>query len=115
MEITRSSILREVLVEKENEMFKFSKFRAGLTPLPGYEQIFEDRRKECDLLRGMIRSEMDREHETEAAKRMADWQKDLMDGKQPDMNWADENNIEGPIRKAMVSGEIEPVTYPGGE
>ena len=47
MEITRSGILRDCLEEKNREMHKYSKHEAGLEPLPGYEQHFEDLRKTC--------------------------------------------------------------------
>ncbi len=121
MEITRTSILREVLTDKEEQMFKYSKFRAGLTPLEGYEQIFADLRKTCDLLREMLREQL-----AGPQKPLADWQKELMDGKQPDMSW-DMEMVGGerdggkkqagaePIRRMMVNGTTEPVVYPGGE
>ena len=35
MVITRGSILREALIEKEDMMYRYSKFRAGLTALEG--------------------------------------------------------------------------------
>ena len=54
MEITRSGILRDCLEEKNREMYKYSKHQAGLEPLPGYEQHFEDLRQTCDMLRGML-------------------------------------------------------------
>lgn len=94
MVITRGSILREVLIEKEDLMYRYSKFRAGLTALEGYEQIFEDLKKTCELLRGMIRNADEREHEEglmkfarenrealqhpEIQKKLADWQMEII-------------------------------------
>lgn len=113
MEITRTSILREVLTDKEDQMFKYSKYRAGLTPLEGYEQIFADLRKTCDLLREMLREQLGA-----PAVAPADWQKDLMDGNQPDMSWANRTPDDLLRRRRHQRAEDfkpNPVTYPGGE
>lgn len=115
-EITRASILREVLTDKEDQMFKYSKFRAGLTALEGYERIFEDMRKTCDLLREMLREQIAGQQ-----PEPAEWQKEIMAGKQPDMSWADKQPMtpdEALLRRRYRKAEgfkPEPVTYPGGE
>lgn len=123
MEITRTSILREVLTDKEEQMFKYSKFRAGLTPLEGYEKVFEDLRKTCDLLREMLREQL-----AGPQQPLADWQMEII-------RRDAEREEDGPIRRMMVGGEKmtpdeailrrrhqkaegfkpEPVVYPGGE
>lgn len=142
--ITRSGILREVLEEKGRELMKYSKNGGGLIPLPGYEQVFEDRSEECRMLRQMIMESYNREQQA-----TAQWQKDLMDGKQPDMSWEmtggerdggkkyagltaeqkkAEQNEEGQdqIVDVLVTNKSgvylngrkilpQPVTYPGGE
>ena len=91
--ITRSGILREVLEEKGRQLMKYSKHGACLLPVEGYEKLFEDLNEECRLLREMIN-----ENATREAGRVkpAQWQKDLMDGKEPDMSWtgAAEEKIE---------------------
>ena len=86
MEITRSGILRDCLEEKNREMHRYSKHGAGLLPLEGYEQHFDDMQVTCNLLRDMILKAEAREDEVRP-QRTAQWQKDLMDGKQPDMSW----------------------------
>jgi len=116
MEITRTSILREVLTEKEEQMFRYSKFRAGLTALEGYERIFDDLRKTCDLLREMLREQL-----AGPQKPLAEWQKEIMDGEQQQGTWT----IHGPVtpdeavlrrRYRKAEGfKPEPVVYPGGE
>ena len=122
MEITRSGILRDCLEEKNREMHKYSKHEAGLEPLPGYEQHFEDLRQACELLRGMIRNAEDRERETRAEAELAGWQMDIIRGKQPGVEWADKVPGQTPdellLRKRYRKAEgfkPAPVTYPGGE
>ena len=83
--ITRSGILREVLEEKGRQLMKYSKHGACLLPVEGYEKLFEDLNEECRLLRGMIIENVTREQQ--AGVKPAQWQKDLMDGKEPDMSW----------------------------
>ena len=83
--ITRSGILREVLEEKGRQLMKYSKHGACLLPVEGYEKLFEDLNEECRLLRGMIIENETREQQ--AGVKPAQWQKDLMDGKEPDMSW----------------------------
>lgn len=95
-------------------MFRYSKYRAGLTALEGYEQIFDDLRKTCDLLREMLREQL-------AGPQLADWQKDVMDGKQPDISWEDKPAMtpdEAVLRRRYRRAEgfkPEPVVYPGGK
>lgn len=153
MVITRGSILREVLIEKEDLMYRYSKYRAGLTALEGYEQLFEDLKKTCELLRGMIRNADEREHEEDLMKfarenrealqhpeiqqRLAEWQMELIRGKKPGVEWADQapppnmtwDPIEQKWKPMMTPDEVvlrrrhqkaegfkpEPVIYPGGE
>ena len=115
MEITRSSILREVLTEKEDQLFRYSKHRAGLTPIEGYENHFEDLRKTCDLLREMLREAIN------TPQPPADWQMEIIKGNQPDITWADKQPMtpdEAVLRRRYRKAEgfrPEPVTYPGGE
>ena len=84
MEITRSGILRDCLEEKNREMHRYSKHGAGLLPLEGYEQHFEDLQVTCNLLRDMILKAEAREDEVRP-QRTAQWQKDLMAGMRPRM------------------------------
>ena len=51
--ITRSSILREVLEEKDRQMYRYSNYGAGLTAREGYEQLFEDLKQQREMLREM--------------------------------------------------------------
>ena len=122
MEITRSGILRDCLEDKNREMHKYSKHQAGLEPLPGYEQHFEDLRQTCDMLRGMIRSAEDREREAKVQEELAGWQMDIIRGKQPDVGWADKVPGQTPdelLRRRRHNRAADfkpaPVTYPGGE
>lgn len=111
--ITRSGILREVLEEKGRELMKYSKNGGGLIPETGYEKVFEDRSEECRMLRLMIMENSDRENQA-----MAQWQQDLMDGKQPDMSWPSRTPDELLRRRRHEKAEEfrpQPVTYPGGE
>ena len=103
MNITRSGILRDCLEEANREMYKYSKHGAGLLPLEGYEQHFEDLSEKCRLLRAMVVENVNREQHAalekfaadnmealqnpEVQARLAQWQKDLMAGKEPDMSW----------------------------
>ena len=137
MEITRSGILRECLEEKNREMHIYSKHQAGLEPIEGYEMHFEDLRKTCELLRGMIRNAEERERET----RLANWQMDVIradcKGEHQDMSWADQEappNMTWDAEKQQWVPSVsvdevllrrryrqaegfkpEPVVYPGGE
>lgn len=117
MLITRSGILREVLEEKNREMHRYSKHEAGLEPIEGYEKHFEDLRKTCELLRGMIRNAEDRERENN----LADWQMDIIKGQQPGVEWADkipqQTVDEMVLRRRYRQAEYKPapVVYPGGE
>ena len=137
MEITRSGILMDCLEEQNRQMHKYSRHGAGLIALPGYEQIFDDLSEKCRMLRAMIIENMDREQharaeefawenrealqDPEVQQRLAQWQKDLMDGKQPDGEWAnvvqmtpDEAVLRRRYRKAE-DYKPAPVIYPGGE
>ena len=105
MEITRSGILMECLEEQNRQMHRYSRHGAGLIALPGYEQLFDDLSEKCRMLRAMIMENMDREQrakaeefarenrealqDPEVQQRLAQWQKDLLAGKQPDTEWAD--------------------------
>ena len=122
MEITRSGILRDCLEDKNREMHKYSKHEAGLEPLPGYEQIFEDLRQTCQMLRGMILNAEDRERETRAQTDLAAWQMDIIKGKQPDVDWADkipqqtvDDLLHRRRQKRAEAFKPAPVVYPGGE
>lgn len=153
MVITRGSILREVLIEKEDQMYRYSKYRAGLTALEGYEQIFDDLKRTCELLREMIRNADEREKDADLLKiarenrealqnpeiqrMLADWQMDLIRGKKPGVEWADQepppnmtwDPVEQKWKPMMTPDEVvlrrrhqraegfkpEPVVYPGGE
>ena len=122
MEITRSGILRDCLEEKNREMHKYSKHEAGLEPLPGYEQHFEDLRQTCQMLRGMILNAEDREREAQAQQHLADWQMQIIKGKQPGVEWADKVPGQTPdeliLRRRHRKGtDFKPacVVYPGGE
>jgi len=104
MEITRSGILMDCLEEQNRLMHKYSRHGAGLIALQGYEQLFDDLSEKCRMLRAMIMENMDREQraraeefvrgnrealqDPEVQQRLAQWQKDLMDGKKPDGEWA---------------------------
>lgn len=110
MDITRIALLEEILRQKEAEKRKYSHWQNGLQAEKGYEQIFEDRLIECDLLRDMIREEQARsgrrelvrfvlEHEEalrrpEVRERLRQWQQDIMDGKTPGVAWADRQEAE---------------------
>ena len=122
MLITRSGILREVLEGKNREMHRYSKHEAGLIPLEGYEKHFEDLRQTCEMLRGMIRNEEDRERENG----LAQWQMDVIRadcrGEHPDLSWADKKELqtvdEMVLRRRYRKAEEfkpAPVVYPGGE
>ena len=153
MEITRSGILRDCLEEKNREMHRYSRHGAGLLPIEGYEKHFEDLQKTCEALRTMIREAEDRERCAQISdfvssnadalmhpaiqERLAQWQKDLMAGKQPDMSWADRPDepkpaqpeerqpkeyVWNPVTQTWDDPEYQPkharpapVTYPGGE
>ena len=135
MEITRSGILRDCLEEKNREMHRYSKHGAGLLPLEGYEQHFEDLQVTCNLLRDMILKAEAREDEVRP-QRTAQWQKDLMAGNQPDMSWVYNTALQPREKKLPSEGKDyvwnpdtqtwdvpddplvaipEPVVYPGGE
>lgn len=131
--ITRSGILREVLEEKGRQLMKYSKHGACLLPVEGYEKLFEDLNEECRLLRGMIIENVTREQQ--AGVKPAQWQKDLMDGKEPDMSWTGAaaekaEEVIPPEGKEYVwnpetktwddppeyqGKHAKTVTYPGGE
>lgn len=117
MEITRSGILMEVLEEQNRQMHKYSRHGAGLIALPGYEQLFDDLSAKCKLLRAMVIENVDRERET----KVADWQLDIIKGKQPGVEWADEQPMtpdEALLRRRYRKADgfkPAPVTYPGGE
>lgn len=118
MEITRSGILRDVLEEKNREMYRYSKHQAGLEPIEGYEKHFDDLKQTCDLLRGMIRNAEDRERES----RLADWQMGIIRGEQPGVEWEDkvpqQTVDEMVLRRRYRRAEAftpAPVVYPGGE
>jgi len=141
MEITRSGILRDVLEEKNREMYRYSKHQAGLEPIEGYEKHFDDLKKTCDLLRGMIRNAEDREREAKVQQYMADWQLEVIKADcagehpkldlepaeaPPNMTWDAERQQWVPIvsvdevlrRRRYQKAEgfkPGPVTYPGGE
>lgn len=126
MEITRSGILRECLEEYNRKMHKYSKHQAGLEALPGYEQHFDDLRKACELLRGMIRNAEDREREVKAQTDLAQWQIDVIKsdcrGEHQNMSWADKEALqtvdEMVLRRRYRKAEgmkPAPVVYPGGE
>ena len=117
MEITRSGILMDCLEGYNREMHKYSRHGAGLIALPGYEQLFDDLSQKCKMLRAMIMENMDREQKAKAEefarehreelqdpevqRRLAQWQKDLMDGKKPDASWTEPK----PGEKWTVDGE----------
>jgi len=117
MEITRSGILMDCLEEQNRLMNKYSRHGAGLIALQGYEQLFDDLSEKCRMLRAMIMENMDREQrakaeefvrgnrealqDPEVQQRLAQWQKDLMDGKKPDGSWAEPK----PGEKWTVDGE----------
>ena len=126
MEITRSGILRDCLEEYNRKMYRYSKHQAGLEPLTGYEQYFEDLRQTCDLLRGMIRNAEDREREAKAQAELAGWQMDVIradaKGEHPGMSWADkvpQQTVDEMLlrRRHRQAEEFRPrpVVYPGGE
>ena len=137
MEITRSGILRDVLEEKNREMYRYSKHQAGLEPIEGYEKHFGDLKQTCDLLRGMIRNAEERERES----RLADWQMEVIKADcagehpkldlgpaeaQPNMvwdaiswKWVPMNSVDEVLRRRRYQKaegfKPGPVTYPGGE
>lgn len=122
MEITRSGILRDYLEDKNREMHKYSKHEAGLEALPGYERYFEDLRQTCSLLRGMILNAEDREREEQAQQHLADWQMDIIKGKQPGVDWADKvpgQTVDDLLRRRRMKQaegfKPAPVVYPGGK
>ena len=137
MEITRSGILMECLEEQNRLMHKYSRHGAGLIALAGYENLFDDLSEKCRMLRAMIIENMDREQrakaeefarehreqlqDPEVQQRLAQWQKDLMDGKQPDGEWANVVPMtpeEALLRRRYRKAEDfkpAPVVYPGGE
>lgn len=56
-----------------------------LIPMPGLTEQFEQQRKKCELLREMIHA-----LESEPVRRvMADWQKEVMEGKKIDVTVLD--------------------------
>ena len=139
MLITRSGILRECLEEANRQVRKYSRHENGLLPLEGYENMFTDMTMKCAMLRVMILEAESREAETQSdeprASRevpaLAQWQKDLMDGKMqnimgPNMVWNPETQEwveqmtpdEALLRRRYRKAEEykpAPVVYPGGE
>ena len=80
-EITRRSVLLECLRTEELKWKNVSIGCRMLEPIKGLEKDFERQRRKCELLRDMIRA-----CETEPVRRaLAEWQIELMAGKEPDL------------------------------
>lgn len=83
MEITRRNTLLKSLELMEREMRKVSQLGSALMPAKGKEEQFELYYGMCSELRKMIQA-----HESEPVRRaMADWQREVMDGKITIMNF----------------------------
>ena len=95
MEITRRSVLLDALEREEAELARCSRDGKKLIPMPGLTEMFERQRQKCELLRDMIHA-----LESEPVRRvMADWQKDVMDGKRVEVTLLDR---VPPIDEGMV-------------
>lgn len=77
--ITRRSVLLECLQEREMEMKGYSRDARGLISLMGYEELFEESREKCRILRELVQA-----LESEPVRKMiANWQMEIMNGQQP--------------------------------
>ena len=86
MEITRRSVLLDALEREEAVMASCSMNGMKLVPIRGYEEMFRGQREKCRLLREMIQA-----LESEPVRReIANWQKDIMEGKGVDMTVLDQ-------------------------
>jgi hypothetical protein len=97
MEITRRSVLLDALEREEAVMASCSLNGMKLQPIRGYEEMFKGQREKCRLLREMIQA-----LESEPVRReIANWQKEIMAGKQVDMTVLDKvppGNDDGQTR-----------------
>ena len=91
-EINERSVLIDALEREEAVMASCSKMGRKLEPIPGFEAEFFRQRKKCNVLRNMIQA---MQSEPVRAS-IADWQKDVMDGKRASMTVLDRvPEIEG--------------------
>ena len=84
-EITRRSVLLEALEEQEARLARCSVNGLKLIPLQGLQDEFRAQLEKCRILREMIQA-----LESEPVRRsMADWQKEIMAGKQVEVTTLD--------------------------
>lgn len=108
MDITRRSLIEEQLQEKERLRRKYSANGNGFIPRAGYETIFSDLDKSVNILREMLREiiyadqtrqvqEFYVQHkealqDPAVRESIRQWQKDIMEGREPDMKWKGEKS-----------------------
>ena len=84
-EVTRRSVLLEALEEQEARLAKCSVNGMKLIPLPGMQEVFREQFEKCRILRDMIQA-----MESEPVRTsIANWQKDVMEGKGVDVTVLD--------------------------
>ena len=106
MEITRRSVLLDALEREEAVMASCSMNGMKLVPIRGYEEMFRGQREKCRLLREMIQA-----LESEPVRReIANWQRDIMEGKGVDMTVLDQ---VPPIIAAPMASNSRPAPVPG--
>ena len=84
-EITRRSVLEEALEMQEAMLSRSSVNGLKLIPLPGMQEVFREQLEKCRILREMIQA-----LQSEPVRRsMADWQKEIMEGKRVEISKLD--------------------------
>ena len=77
-EITRKTVLLDCLQIKRQQLNVCSKNYNGMEPAPGLEQVWQETKKEVEILQDLIHA-----YECEPVKRaLADWQKEIMQQEQ---------------------------------
>ena len=85
-EITKRSVLLDALGREEATWASCSKNGMKLEPLRGFDEEFDQQREKCRILREMIQA-----LESEPVRKaMANWQKELIEGKGPVMTALDQ-------------------------
>lgn len=80
--ITRRETLLECLEMMRMRKKVVSVDRKGIIPLPGYEDLFFDRQRKCQIIQELIQA-----NESEPVRRaIAEWQIMLLKGMKPDTN-----------------------------
>lgn len=84
-EITRRSVLEEALEMQETMLSRSSVNGLKLIPLQGMQEVFREQLEKCRILREMIQA-----LQSEPVRRsMADWQKEMMEGKRVEISKLD--------------------------